>query len=56
MHLLIGVFFQSLPQRSILCHMFFLIYMNNLTNDIVSIIKQLPDDELLSFFAHSAKT
>ena len=32
------------------------LHMNNLSNDIVSTIKQLVDDMLLSFIANNAKT
>ena len=32
------------------------LHMNNLSNDIVSTIKQLADDRLLSFITLNAKT
>ena len=34
----------------------FYLHLNNLSNYVVFIIKQLPDDTLLSFDAHNAKT
>ena len=44
------------PQRSILCALFFLIYINNLSNHIISTIKQFTADDILFFIAHNAKT
>ena len=45
----------GVPQESILCPLFFLIYINNLSNHIVSTAKQLAADDIFSN-AHNAKT
>ena len=58
MHLLIllfSVFFDKL-QRCILCLALSNLHMNNLSNDILSTIKQLVDDTLLFFITHNVKT
>ena len=44
------------PQGSILCPLFFLIYINNLSSQTVSTVKQLAADDILFSIAHSAKT
>ena len=46
-----------IPQGSILCPLIFLIYINELPNEIVSTTKQFTADDILLFFnAPSAKT
>ena len=40
----------------ILCSLFFLIYINNLSNHTLSTVKQLAADDILFFIAHHAKT
>ena len=42
-------FFLGEPQRSFLCPLFFLIYINNLSNHIVSTDKKLAADDVLFF-------
>ena len=44
------------PQGSILCSLFSLIYIKNLSNQIVSTVKQLAADDILFFIADYAKT
>ena len=41
---------------SILCPLFFAIYINILSNYIVSIVKHLVADDILFFIAHNAIT
>ena len=41
---------------SILSPLFFVIYINNLSNHIVSTAKQLAANDILFFIAHNAKT
>ena len=41
---------------SILYPLFFVIYINNLSNYIVSTVKQLGADDILFLIAHNAKT
>ena len=41
---------------SILSPLFFVIYINNLSNHIVSTAKQLAANDILLFIAHSPKT
>ena len=44
-----------IPQRSILDHLCFLIYINDLSNDIVSTVKLFADDTSLFSIVHNAK-
>ena len=48
--------FLGLPQWSILCPLFFIIYINNLSNQIVSTVKQLAADDILFSIINNAKT
>ena len=42
--------------RNYLCSLLFLIYTNNLSNHIVSRIKQIAADDILFFIAHNPTT
>ena len=44
------------PQGSISCLIFFLIYINNLSNHIVSTVKESAADDILFFIVHNART
>ena len=44
------------PQGSILAHLFFLIYINDLSIDIISTVKLFPDDTSLFSIIHNTKT
>ena len=48
--------FLGVPQGSILCPIFFLICIDNLSNHTVSAVKQLAADNTLFFIGHKAKT
>ena len=48
--------FLDAPQRSILCSLFFLTDINNVSNHAVSMFKQSAADDILFFIAHHAKT
>ena len=48
--------FLGAPQGSILCSLFFLVYINKLSNHRVSTVKHLAADAILFFIAHNAKT
>ena len=50
------ILFNLASQGSILCSLYFLIYINNLSNHIVSTVKQLAADDILFFIAHNAKS
>ena len=48
--------FLGLLRRSISCTLFFVIYINNLSNHIVSPVTQLAADDTLIFITDNAKT
>ena len=46
----------GVPQGSILANLFLLIYINDLSNDMISTVKLFADDSSLFSIAHNAKT